>query len=1062
MLEEEQKALYHHRDSTIQKHPSMSHVSLFPRLFGVDQQQQQLLDAFQRCLSVDNKHPELSIIAGPSGSGKTVLAQTLQDHCKFLVVGKCDQFQIGSEPFGAFIIALSRLADEIVQKNNDVKVLQWFKSRAQQSLSEDAEINLLLDTVPMLAGFFPNMVMSKNRQIDRRKSMAATTAKRSNPFGNPTMKIISKFLRAVSSPEHPIVLIVDDVQWIDSSSLELLEDLSSQKEMTAGLMIVATCRDDEVPHDHPFSHTIRNLQLNEDTLITNIQVGSLSIETISKLVVDRFPTLAGKDLKSLSTVLQSHAQGNAFFTTQILHRLESSGWKPSTVRGNCEGHEDWDSSDERSMINHLTALDCSALVDIVVSDAANESPSMKEVMMAASCLGSGFVTSHVMAVTSESTTDEHVQQALLSMQEKEFIRPHLDGEGWSWAHDKFQAAAYILIDRKQRELFHRNVGRRLISFLSNDELEQFLFIVVSQFCLALKKLEEDEMEGVAELLLRAGKRSAQSSSFGKAASYIAIGTSLLKTDNWESQYELSVRLYSAAATMECCKGNYVEADKLVTVILRHTRSLKDRLQAIETKVFYLVAKEEHNQVMCLTLDVLDQLGEKFPRKPRLPMIIYEIMSTRWMLSKLSVDDVLSLQPMTDWKKLAVLRILQVALASFIRTSETLMPIVICRSIKLSLKYGLCSMACHSYAAMYLILTHSMQRLNEGEKCVRISEGIVKKYGVEDFTRCKIDFFLKGICRAMKTPLRGLLQEYQKAASVGLLSGDVDTACICLRTLSLTMLFCGERLEAVISVAGKNSRNFHSWDQPVHEQCEKNIEQLLENLTNFTTSGGDPCSFTGKFMNEKQWLEKSNAGNDDTRNSIFWVFKIFVAVYLAEYETAKEFVGTLQKYNWSFAQAATLFQTHFLCGLVDVIVAREKYPSNSSGGCGGGGSKAKKYKSSLKNLRLYGKDVPANVSNKILLIEAEADVLRYGKCDGAISKFHQSIDEAKRHGIIQEEAFANERCAIAMLEWGDVAEALEYFERAKSLYEQWGSPVKVVKLIKFVEERSGVTMSRPGM
>ena len=103
-----------------------------------------------------------------------------------------------------------------------------------------------------------------------------------------------------------------------------------------------------------------------------------------------------------------------------------------------------------------------------------------------------------------------------------------------------------------------------------------------------------------------------------------------------------------------------------------------------------------------------------------------------------------------------------------------------------------------------------------------------------------------------------------------------------------------------------------------------------------------------------------------------------------------------------------------------------------------------------------------MKNRILLIEAEAEVLKHkygqeGSCDVAISKFYQSMEESKRQGIIHEEAYAHERCAIAMLEWGQVTQAIEYFERAKNLYEEWGSNVKVAQLIKYVEDQSGVKL-----
>lgn len=414
-------------------------------------------------------------------------------------------------------------------------------------------------------------------------------------------------------------MIIDDIQWIDPSSLELFQKLASQKHM-AGFMLLATCRDDEVDDDHSFAKALTKLKEKKDVIINRIHLGNLSIETVSELVVDHFPTLAKQYLESLSTVLHAHTNRNAFFITQSLHRLKSSGWAAPKNTGKEEG---WDPTAEQSMINHLTELDCDALIDIMVSNTANEKPFMKNVMTSASCLGSNFITAHLNAVVNGSTTAEHVWEALSLMETKDFIRPRLDGQGWSWARDKFQKAAYLLIQQESRKLFHLTIGRRLLLSLDEEELQQHLFIVVSQLGLSLKKIKEDEAESVAELFLQAGVKSAQSSSFGKAMLYSGMSMSILKSDNWESQYKLSVRLYSAAAKMECCRSNFGEADKLVTVILRHTRSVKDQLRAHETKIHYLSVQEEHHRAICLALDVMDQLGEKFLRKPGMAKIIYE-------------------------------------------------------------------------------------------------------------------------------------------------------------------------------------------------------------------------------------------------------------------------------------------------------------------------------------------------------------------------------------------------------------------------------------------------------
>ena len=115
---------------------------------------------------------------------------------------------------------------------------------------------------------------------------------------------------------------------------------------------------------------------------------------------------------------------------------------------------------------------------------------------------------------------------------------------------------------------------------------------------------------------------------------------------------------------------------------------------------------------------------------------------------------------------------------------------------------------------------------------------------------------------------------------------------------------------------------------------------------------------------------------------------------------------------------------------------------------------RQFKGALNKLRIYGKFAPESIMNKIYLIEAEYATLKHAKVD-AKSKFHKSIEQANQQGMVQEEALATERYAIAMFEWGEITESLEYFERARHLYERWGSTEKVKRLTKFVRDVCGV-------
>lgn len=1048
------------------RHRRLSVPRALPKLFGLDEEKQQLFNTFQRSLDVkQSRQSELTIISGSSGSGKTALAQTLQEHAKHFLLAKCDQIQQGSEPFGPFVATLSQFANDLFLQD-DEEIIQQIRSTAQQAIPDPTEATLLTDMVPALSEFFPNVTTYSRRN----STSAATTIQRSNVVENPTAKAVCKFLKSLCSPDHSIVMVIDDIQWIDQNSIELLELIVSadqEEERMAGFMLLVTCRDDEITDDHPFSQTIQIMKDNTNVTINDIHLGSLSIDTVCDLVVDTFPTLAGRDLDALSGVLQAHTKGNAFFTTQILQRLKNSGWKPPEYRGRINENSigSWGSADEQSMIDHLTSLDCDSLVDIVVSDTANETPFMREVLKSSSCLGSDFATSHLMAVVDDSM--DHVLEALALMETKGFIQPHDGIQGWSWTHDKFQKAAYLLLDSTERRSFHLRVGRCLLSSLDEEELDQYLFIVVSQFCISLDKIkEDDESARVAALLLQAAEKSAQASSFSKAASYLSMGTSLLKTDNWDSQYELSLHLYSAAAEMECCKGDFVAANKLMDVILRHTHTIMDKLRVYETKMYLYTAKGEFNKVVCLALEVLDQLGEKLPRKPGMASIIYEIMITRLLLSKKTVDCILNLQPISDWKTIAVIRIKQIAFLSVISASPELLPIFVCRSIRLTLKHGLCSMSSPIFANMCLILYHPLGRINEGNKCACIAEKMIDKFGVEEFFKCRVQTSLAAGSLPFKVPFRQMLKPLEDAGSAGFATGDIDFGCAALVLRVYAMFFCGERLDLVLSVTREYKKNFKRSGRRNRLIPLSVLLQAIENL-NCTTN--DPCIFTGEAMDEERWIERSEAINDQFEKRFFWLFKVAVAVYVGEYRKAQGFMKILKDISLKSTSGASLFQLFFFDALIDLFLAREDMQRNNNNdennNRNGGGKRlhrVKNYKPSLKKLRLFSKSAPENANSKISLIEAEVAVLKNGgKGISTLAKlkFQHSIDEAHKHRLVHEEALAYERYAIALSEWGETSKALEYFERAKKIYaDDWGAPVKVLQLIDFVKERSGVRIA----
>ena len=236
-----------------------------------------------------------------------------------------------------------------------------------------------------------------------------------------------------------------------------------------------------------------------------------------------------------------------------------------------------------------------------------------------------------------------------------------------------------------------------------------------------------------------------------------------------------------------------------------------------------------------------------------------------------------------------------------------------------------------------------------------------------------------------------------------------------------------------------------------------LAQTVENLMDSSGGGGktDPCILTGQAFNEKVWIEKSEEAENDLEAILFWLFKAFIALYLGEYDKCSEFMTNVFKQNLNICSSVMFQQINFIAALVDVLVAREEKTTTTTKIRWKRIKSKRKFGSAMVQLQTYGKLGPVNIMNKIYLIEAEKAVL---KDDRAVAKakFRMSIDHANQQEFVHEEALAYERYAIAMLEWGEVSQALEYFERARSLYDKWGSMAKVKRLEEFVREKCGVS------
>lgn len=263
------------------------------RLYGRNEEQHVLLKAYERA-SLGSS--EVCFVSGASGVGKSSLVGSLRDAVAaegqgYFISGKYDHLH--QVPYSGIVAAFSDLIDLITQSGR----IKRFCAYLEYLVGSDMIIlTTLMTNLPL-----PEQMRKQQQDGGPNMEQAFTRLKR----------LCRIFLQAASSSEHPILLLLDDLQWCDESSLAVLRALMEDTE-SKHILIVGTYRDDSssgVSRDE----LVRSLSSDRASLqLTEIKLKNLDEAAISSLV-DGVTTGSHMECKGeLVAILKSKTGGNPY------------------------------------------------------------------------------------------------------------------------------------------------------------------------------------------------------------------------------------------------------------------------------------------------------------------------------------------------------------------------------------------------------------------------------------------------------------------------------------------------------------------------------------------------------------------------------------------------------------------------------------------------------------------------------------------------------------------------------------------------------------------------------
>ncbi|MGL5508093.1 MAG: AAA family ATPase, partial [Microcoleaceae cyanobacterium] len=978
------------------------------KLYGRQGEVETLLNAFER---VANGTAELMLVAGFSGIGKTAVVNEVHKPIVrqrgYFIKGKFDQFN-RNIPFSAFVQALKDLTSLLLCELDD-QLNKW-RQKILTAVGDNGQI--LIEVIPEL-----ETIIGKQPPVTELSGSAAQ-----NRFN----LLFQKFIEVFTQKEHPLVIFLDDLQWVDSASLQLIKLLMAEKSY---LLLLGAYRDNEVSPAHPFVLTVEDLR-KSGVNINTITLAPLSFQDTNHLVADTLncrPDIA----QLLTTLIERKTQGNPFFTTQFLKALHQEG----LIRFNWDLYY-WEC--DISQVNTLSLTD--DVVEFMALQLEKLPANTQKVVKLAACIGNQFDLNSLGVISQQSVTQVAIalwkalrDGLIIPVSETyKFFQSEISDNSpdnssnnndiivtYRFLHDRVQQAAYSLIPNEEKPAVHRQIGELLLAQIPAQELDSQIFAIVNQFNLGEVKLDQRPM--IAQLNLRATKKARLTAAYEAAWQYAEIGLKLLDND-WHQQPELSLQLHLEAANAAYLTGNFAQVDQLITIIVTNSPQLLDYIPALEIQIQSLIARNQLSEAIKVARQVLEKLGVILPNIPDQEITQTAMEAIQNQIA--SVKNIFALPAMNVPEKLAAMHILSSMASAAYIGDPALYPLIVLKQIELSLQFGNTAETAYAYSTYGLILCAFGGKIELGNQAANIALQLMEQYSVFQF-KAKIFNLVYPFVRIWQNPWRESLTPLLAGYQAGLESGDTEFAAYCVFNHCLISFFAGVNLQelqqsmtiygqAIAQLKQSTALNFHQIGQ-----------QAVEN---WLGASEPPHLLTGNIYDERERLPQHKTAGDSYSIGTLYVHKTILAYHFAEPAEALTIAEIAENVVKNVAGTVKFGIFPFYHALILLANGNNNITND------------------LEQLKNWANFAPMNFQHRCQLIEAEQYRLA-GDYLQAIALYDQAIAGAKENQFAQEEALGNELVAKFYLEWGKEKVAASYMQEAYYCYAKWGAKAKTDHLEK---------------
>ncbi|WP_320173590.1 AAA family ATPase [Maridesulfovibrio sp.] len=989
--------------------------TLSNKLFGRKEELTELKAAFSKVMLGSC---ETIFIRGEAGTGKSSLInsfskQVYKENGEF-VSGKFDQFR-RNRPYSALIQAFKELLRK--RLSSPTPIINAWKHRITSVLEQNASlISEVLPELELLIGKQPAPAELSPTESRDRFNLA---------FKN--------FIKVFPSIDKPLVLFLDDLQWADISTLQLLKRLLEDQE-TSHLMLICAYRTNLPMNDGIKSRIEEIEELNPNVL--SLKLNRLKLNHVHGFISRTLRT-DRKRTEDLARMVYSRTGGNPLFVREYLlniYRADLITFDTDRTRW------EWDLKAIRNI-----SMDGN-LVELMAEKIMTQPPEGQDILKAASGIGCKF---DLRILTELVDLPEQITLDYLNMALHEGLIISDDGftsladfnsqSGpyyLSFMHDRVQQAAYSMLDAAEKTSLHLNIGRAMLDIYSAEEIDESNFEIAAQYSLCISAITDpQERKEISVVFTKAGRKAKRSSAFETAARYLSTAALLMGSDGWETSYRACFDLHLDWYECEFLNDSGKQAESVFKTMIGHSQNRKDTTRAQLSRMQLFSDQGRYHDSVKIGLDTLRHYDVNIPQLPGKLALAAELLKTKAVLGNKKTLQLYNLPEMDSPENLEVMRLLMYTIAPAYMFNKKLVFFIVLRMIRFSVKHGNGPYSSFGYMFYAMFLASKNFSFKKSKEFTRLAVELNKKFRNTEL-ETKINTLRGGTHDHWHVPLQENMNTLDKSFHSGLMNGD-NTYARYAGYFAVQLKFMqGHSIAEVYSLA-ERYLNF----------IQKNKNSLSSGAINLPLQmckSMEGKTYTPGYLDDDNFREGSllsiakSSGSEVVEN---WTAtsKLITLSFFGYHTKAIEYVNNLyENVEEALFGMYPVAIFHLLAIINMAAIFKDKSLKTRR-------TYLQRINHSLSRLRKWDKNCPENFRHLFLIGSAELARIK-GKKSKALGLYEEAISFSANAGYNNFAALACELTGRFHLSIGGNRSAIAILAEACHYYEEWGASAKVQRLL----------------